>query len=163
MSDVFVNLNLLIVFCWLSFMVACLPLCLKLFVNSLSLKSVGILKVFSKMFLFLLLIAGEGRYHKLGIISVALWSRHGSTRLIYTTIVGSKHWMPVVLWTPAWKYPCLSSPRAYYLSFGSVHLVCLFVLEDNGRGWGPWGDKKKKVWFYAKSSYSISKRLLQSF
>ena len=162
MSDVFVNLNLLIVFCWLSFMVACLPLCLKLFVNSLSLKSVGILKVFSKMFLFLLLIAGEGRYHKLGIISVALWSRHGSTRLIYTTIVGSKHWMPVVLWTPAWKYPCLSSPRAYYLSFGSVHLVCLFwkiMVEDGVLE----GTKKKKVWFYAKSSYSISKRLLQSF
>lgn len=66
--------------------------------------------------------------------------------------------MPVVLWTPAWKYPCLSSPRAYFLSFGSVHLVCLFVLEDNGRGWSLRGQKKKKKgMIYAKSSCSVAK------
>lgn len=130
-------------FCWLSFIEACLLLCLVLFVSSLSLKICGNPKSASGMLFLLLLVAR--RYHKLGILSIDLWSGHGSSKLRYTTHSGLKAliWTPVVLWISAWKHPWLPSPSTYFSELWTCTLW--FVsLEGNGRGWSL---KRKKVWF----------------
>lgn len=127
-------------FCWLSFIEACLLLCLVLFVSSLSLKICGNPKSVSGMLFLLLLVAR--RYHKLGILSIDLWSGHGSSKLRYTTHSGLKAliWTQVVLWISAWKHPWLPSPSTYFSELWTCTLwfVSLEVMVEDG----PWRGKR---------------------